>query len=239
MGFADGFRTGANLVNQYRAGQREDEAFKLRQAEAARAEEQFGWQRAAQERAQKQASDLDGLTQQLRGLHPSQGYAPGTSLQAPPGYDPDMGPKVPEGLAEATAAIPSQGIKIAVPPTGAAATELMRNMALVKGDLGAATTLENRAKDQKWEEAFAGALQEYTGAPEQIGPTAKFMNRKSGSVTMGPPDKNGVVRISVVKPDDDATFLELSRPQQAQLYAAAKLMSVDPQRALSIMGDDE
>ena len=235
VGFAGGFRTGAGLVSQYRAGVRADEEAAMRKAEAARAEEQHSWQRTEQERLQKKNAELDDQSQRLRGLHPSQGYAPGTSLQAPQGYDPDMGPKVPEGLAEATTAIPSQGIKIAVPPTGAAATEIMRNMALIKGDLGAATAFEDRAKGQKSDEAFAGYLKEYDGTPEQIGPTAKYLNSNSRSITMHAPEKNGMVPLSIVHPDGESTLLKLSKAQQAQLYAAGKLMRQDPQRALSIM----
>lgn len=227
MGFADGFRTGEGLVNRYRAGVRADEEAALRKTEAARAEEQFGWQRTAQERLQKQNTELDGINQQLRGM--PQGYNANTGQQAPDtsGADPTAWSS-PEQRQ-------NYGMQIAKPPTGVAATELMRQAALVKGDYNASITLEDRSKSQKWEEAYAGALKEYTGAPEQIGPTAKYLNSNSRSITMGAPGKNGIVPLSIAKPDGEAMFINLSKPEQAQLYAAGKLMSTDPQRALSIM----
>ena len=227
MGFADGFRTGEGLVNRYRAGVRADEEAALRKTEAARAEEQFGWQRTAQERLQKQNTELDGINQQLRGL--PQGYNANTGQQAPDtsGADPTAWSS-PEQRQ-------NYGMQIAKPPTGATATELMRQAALVKGDYNASIALEDRSKSQKWDEAFSGALKEYTGAPEQIGPTARYLNQSQGPLMMGPPDKNGIVRVAIRQPDGEATFAKLSRAEQQQIFAATKLMGQDPQRALSVI----
>lgn len=79
------------------------------------------------------------------------------------------------------------------------------------------------------------AFKEYTGAENQIGQTAQYINKNSSRVTMGTPDKDGFVRLSIVNADGGAEFLKLPKQDQAQLYAAAKLMEINPTKALAMM----
>ena len=77
----------------------------------------------------------------------------------------------------------------------------------------------------------------YTGAEDQIGATALHINGTSKSITMGVPDKDGVVQLAVVTPDRRAQFMSLSRDQQARLYAAGQLMERNPIRAFREIAD--
>lgn len=86
------------------------------------------------------------------------------------------------------------------------------------------------------DELLRNAMASYTGEESQIGATAKYLNTNSKRITMGSPDKDGLVQLSVVTPDGRAEFMNLPQAQQAQLFAGAQLMGTDPERALQLIG---
>lgn len=87
------------------------------------------------------------------------------------------------------------------------------------------------------EAAIGRHLVEYKGSKEQVGETAGFVNKNSKSLTMGTPDKNGLVPLAVVRPDGEAVFLSLSKQDQAKLYAAGNILQLNPTRALAMMSE--
>lgn len=101
---------------------------------------------------------------------------------------------------------------------------------------GAERTERKGALDEETDTLIGTHLKAYKGTADQIGPTAQFLNTTSRSVTMGMPDKNGIVPLSLVRPDGQASFLQLSKADQAQLYAAGQIMEKNPQRALDMIG---
>lgn len=121
------------------------------------------------------------------------------------------------------------------------ATELDRigaleKLAVARRDVGSMERLGGQRKLAEEDQLFAGALKEYTGAEDQIGGTASYLNTNSKRITMGSPDKDGFVQLSVVRPDGRAEFMNLTRQDQAKLYAAGRLMEVNPARAMELMG---
>ncbi|HQT19128.1 MAG TPA: hypothetical protein PLE48_13400 [Thiobacillus sp.] len=100
---------------------------------------------------------------------------------------------------------------------------------------GERTERKGQAEDAS-DEIFKSSIKEYTGAPEQIESTARYLNQNSARISMGSPDANGFVRISVVAADGTAEFVKLTRQDQAQLYAAGRLLETNPAKALEIMG---
>lgn len=145
----------------------------------------------------------------------------------------------PEGGAPAQAPSPAQAPKPTValrPMTEVDRLGGLLNIATAARDLSAMNTLGAARTKAQEDQQFGSWLKEYTGAPDQIGGTAQYLNTTSKRITMGAPGKNGMVPISFVQPDGQAEFLNLSRQDQAQLYAAGKLMDTNPTRALEVMG---
>lgn len=96
--------------------------------------------------------------------------------------------------------------------------------------------LDNAKRAQAWEKGFGEHLAAYTGSPEQIAETVKYLNKHSNSLTLGTPDeKTGLAKVSVVTPDGNSVFLQLSRADQARLYAAGKMLGTHPVQALKEM----
>lgn len=105
-----------------------------------------------------------------------------------------------------------------------------------KGDAAGQEALRKAGHEIAWTEGFGSHLKGYTGTDEQIGEAAKNINRNSQSLSMGAADKNGFRSVSVVAADGNAHFLKLSKQEQAQLYAAEKMLATHPEKALAIMG---
>lgn len=112
---------------------------------------------------------------------------------------------------------------------------LQAQFAAAKGDMAALNQLDAEGRAVAEDGMIAERLKGYTGAPEQVAGTRVWLNQNSRRLTMGAPDKNGLVRLSVVTPDGEAEFLKLSRQDQATLYAAAGLMERNPVRALQMI----
>lgn len=122
-------------------------------------------------------------------------------------------------------------------PTRGAAEDILARMALIKGDTAGYRAAMGNKRTMELDDLVAGKMKEYTGSDEQIGASAAWLNESSQRITMGDPDKNGLVRMSVVRPDRKAEFIKLSKADQAKLYAAGHLMEMDPARALAMIGD--
>jgi hypothetical protein len=112
---------------------------------------------------------------------------------------------------------------------------LQSTLAAARGDVAGMEALRGARKDIEWTDGYGAKLKEYNGSPEQIGATLTHLNQNSRSVTMGKPDKDGFVQLSVVKPDGEAAFARLTKQDQAKLYAASSLMELNPQRAFDLM----
>jgi len=108
----------------------------------------------------------------------------------------------------------------------------LEGVAIARRDAGSLERIGAARQSAEEDEFIAQAIKGYTGAEDQIGTTALHINGTSKSITMGAPDKNGVVQLAVVTPDRRAQFMSLSRDQQARLYAAGQLMERNPTRAL-------
>jgi hypothetical protein len=223
----------------------------------ARAAEEFGWRRDAAARQRAQEAEVDSLTQQL--TRPNAGnyaFAPqgtgmgGTGLRGAMPADaadtasvpaigglrmPAQGDAAPAATGLRAPTMPDRPLTFNQAPTGASAEELLGRIALTKGDTQGFRASQVAARGLREDDLFKERLKEFTGSPEQIGSTMSYLNQNSRSVTMGKPDKDGFVQLSVVKPDGDAAFARLTKQDQAKLYAAAGLMEVNPQRAFDMM----
>ena len=112
---------------------------------------------------------------------------------------------------------------------------LQAQFAAAKGDMAALNQLDAEGRAVAEDGMISRMLKEYTGTSEQVAGTRVWLNQNSQRLTLGTPDKNGLVRMSVVSPSGEAEFLKLSRQDQATLYAAAGLMERNPVRALQMM----
>lgn len=124
-----------------------------------------------------------------------------------------------------------------LPPTKTDVEDILARMAILKGDASGFRAAMSNKQAMAADELVSSKMKEYTGSEEQIGASAAWLNEFSPRVTMGQPDKNGMVRISVVRPDKKAEFMRLSKADQAKLYAASHLLDVDPMRAMSMISD--
>lgn len=253
--FQSGFKLGGDAYNQAERNRLAQEELAMAKERDARAAEQFGWARDANTRQRAQEAEVDSLTQQLtRPNADNYAFAPrgtgtgGLGLRgAMPADAADTASVPPIGLrmpaqgepAAATGlrapAMPDRPLTFNQAPTGAAAEELLGRIALTKGDTAGFRAAQTNARTFREDDIFKSRLQEFKGTPEQIGSTMSYLNQNSRSVTMGKPDKDGFVQLSVVKPDGEAAFTRLTKQDQAKLYAAAGLMEVNPQRAFDMM----
>lgn len=112
----------------------------------------------------------------------------------------------------------------------------LEGIALAKKDMGAIERLGTQRQALEEDSFIADAMKSYRGTEDQIGGTAAYINANSKRVTMGAPGKNGFVPLSIVGTDGRAEFLNLSKQDQAKLYAAGQLLERNPTRALEIMG---
>lgn len=232
------------------------EELAMQKEREARAAEQFGWARDAEARQRAKDAEVDALTQQI--TRPNAGnyaFAPqgsgtgGLGLRGAMPADAADTASVPPvgGLRMPAQGEPAASTGLRAPqmadrpltfnqaPTGADAEEILGRLALVKGDTAGFRASQVAARTFREDDLFKNRLKEFTGSPEQIGSTMSYLNQNSRSVTMGKPDKDGFVQLSVVKPDGDAAFARLTKQDQAKLYAAAGLMEVNPQRAFDMM----
>lgn len=254
--FQSGFKLGGDAFNQAERNRLAQEELAMQKEREARAAEQFGWARDAEARQRAKDTEVDALTQQITrpnagnyALTPSGPGTGGMGLRNTMPADAADTASVPpmRGLR-----MPAQGEPAAAPglrapqmadrpltfnqaPTGAAAEDILGRLALVKGDTTGFRASQAAARGFREDDLFNERLKEFTGSPEQIGSTMSYLNQNSRSVTMGKPDKDGFVQLSVVKPDGDAAFARLTKQDQAKLYAAAGLMDVNPQRAFDMM----
>lgn len=254
--FNTGFRLGSDMFTQAQRNTLAREELALAKERDARAAEEFGWRRDAEARQRTKDAEVDSLTQQLTrpnagnyALAPSGTGTGGMGLRGTMPADAADTASVPPigGLrmpaqgdaAPATGlrapAMPDRPMTFNQAPTGAAAEELLGRIALTKGDTTGFRASQAAARGFREDDLFRDRLKEFKGTPEQIGATVAYLNQNSRSVTMGNPDKDGFVQLSVVKPDGDAAFARLTRQDQAKLYAAAGLMEVNPQRAFDMM----
>lgn len=127
--------------------------------------------------------------------------------------------------------------------TGAAAVTarkadaLDNNLALTR--LAAArrdsTALQQLTKDRPEAEYGRGMTEKtaaYSGDEAQIAEAIKHINTNHKILTFGDPDKHGMRPMSATMPDGRALFLQLSKAEQARLWAAAQNMGTHPQQAL-------
>ena len=111
----------------------------------------------------------------------------------------------------------------------------LEGIALARKDVSSMANLGAQRQLVEEDAFIADAMKSYTGTEDQIGGTASYINANSKRVTMGAPGKNGFVPLSVVGTDGRAEFLNLSKQDQAKLYAAGQLLERNPTRALEIM----
>lgn len=120
-------------------------------------------------------------------------------------------------------------------PSALETNQGLTRLAAAQRDTGSLATLAKEAGSLRIDQKFGEALKAYKGDPEQIGTAIEYVNGNSKALTMSEPDKNGLVRMAIVTPDKKASFIKLSRQDQAQIFAAHSILQDDPARALAIM----
>lgn len=259
--FQSGFSMGAALYQQAQANKERDEQRKAQEEERKLRMEQLrlglDTQRAAVTREQERAALLRGMRDFATGVDPA---ATSTALNADfdkalaasdaavkaenaaraQGVAPEAAPAMPAVRGGSNAANEAAlTVRTAVDPTAPeyrqGMNRRMLDLALFDGNTQAAQTLQAEGRKMADDDLVAAKVKEYKGTDEQIGATAMWLNETSKRITMGDPDKNGLVRVSVVGPDRRAEFLKLSRADQARLYAAGHLLERNPELALQMM----
>lgn len=142
----------------------------------------------------------------------------------------EMGPQMQSAMPNPAAGLTPRA------PTKLETNQGLAGIAMAQRDVNAMGTLAQQAGVLRIDQKFGDALKAYKNDPDQVNSTIEYLNDSSGKITMGDPDKNGLIRMMVVKPDKRAEYMKLSRQDQAQLYAAGTIMEDDPARALEIIG---
>lgn len=265
-GFNAGTNMARSWINTYQDAKYGDEKRKAEQEERELRLEQIRLGLDAARTAADREKQIDSLSQQLTrpnaenytlaapakaGLRmPEAAPAPamndGAALPAE-GYSLASTPQTQPGITMPEAQAPAVGTLKAAPdnrqatfnaaPTRGAAEDILGRMALLKGDTAGYRAAMGNKRTMEVDDVVAGKMKEYTESDEQIGAAAALLNESSPRITMGDPDKNGLVRMSVVRPDRRAEFIKLSKADQAKLYAAGHVMELDPTRALAMIGD--
>lgn len=262
--FQSGFSMGAALYQQAQANKERDEQRKAQEEERKLRMEQLrlglDTQRAAVTRDQERAALLRGMRDFATGVDPA---ATSTALNADfdralaasdaavkaenaarvQGIAPEAAPAMPampavrggSNAANEAALTVRNAVDPTAPEYRQGMNRRMLDLALFDGNTQAAQTLQTEGRKMADDDLVAAKVKEYKGTDEQIGATAQWLNETSKRITMGNPDKNGLVRVSVVGPDRRAEFLKLSRADQARLYAAGHLLERNPEQALQMM----
>jgi len=262
--FQSGFSMGAALYQQAQANKERDEQRKAQEEERKLRMEQLrlglDTQRAAVARDQERAALLRGMRDFATGVDPA---ATSTALNADfdralaasdaavkaenaarvQGVAPEAAPATPaipavrggSNMANEAALTVRNAVDPTAPEYRQGMNRRMLDLALFDGNTQAAQTLQTEGRKMADDDLVAAKVKEYKGTDEQIGATAQWLNETSKRITMGDPDKNGLVRVSVVGPDRRAEFLKLSRADQARLYAAGHLLERNPEQALQMM----
>jgi hypothetical protein len=117
-------------------------------------------------------------------------------------------------------------------------SSLMSQYAAATGDMNQVRALEQERRATQEDALIGQRLKDYKATPEQIAGTTEYINKNSTRITMGKPDKNGLVRLSVAAADGtDASFSKLSRADQSKIYAAVGLLEINPTRAYQMIGE--
>lgn len=194
-----------------------------------RAKEEFGWKQNDRARADASRAREDAAWSQIEGWQ---------AMQPPAGARNGVFETPSSGQDTGGSAIASQGLGQSFVRTQQSRPDQLRaleGLAVARRDDQGLERISVARQAAEEDEFIAGALKNYTGADDQIGATAQHLNSTSKSIAMSDPDKDGIVRVSVVTPDRRAQFLDLSRQEQARLYAAAQLMQRNPAKAYEMM----
>ena len=112
----------------------------------------------------------------------------------------------------------------------------MAESARLRGDRAQFQSLFEKGQEQVVDDVANDFRKGYEGAEAQVGKAIEYLNATSPGITIGEPDaKTGIRQASIVQPDRKASFLKLSRADQAELYAAAQLMQTNPDRAYKMI----
>lgn len=252
MSFAAGFQLGNRMVGEIEESRRQKVLDERAAKEFARKEQE--WSRADKDREAVDAafSNLNNVqmglnTDAQKQIQSTYGMTPAQISQAGgieglksklASYDVPDAHEL-QNVPDATAAgvqprFDASQVKVSA-PSRSDSLRALQGVAIAKRDATSAASIGEQLRTAEDDDFIASALKGYTGAPEQIGGAAAYLNTNSKRVTMGAPDKNGFVRLSVVGTDGGAEFLKLNRQDQARLYAAAQLMERNPARAIEIM----
>jgi hypothetical protein len=262
--FQTGFQVGSNIAREALARKDREEQIKREEEDRKQAREMRELQmqdiRDRRDR-DKQATDLN--TQALDALMP--GMQPSAAPAAVPA--PAMTPAPPTAAAQALQGVgapaamppaPAQPSPVATAieaATAAPAQAAAPTQAPTYSPEARALALRIRAAAQAGKETTAlmselrtqmdtdferEQFASYTGARDQVGAALGQINKTSPRITASAPDKRGFVRLSVVDPskdDGEATFLKLSKADQAKVWAGAQMMQRNPRRGLEIIGE--
>lgn len=145
-----------------------------------------------------------------------------------------MQPKQQLGLA------PAKKLTANKTPERGAASNILAEMAILKGDTEGFARHKQTAADFDYEDGFNGKVKEFTSvSPEQragmTAPLVEYLNTNNKSITMHEPDKSGIRQISIVNADGKASLTRLTLQDQAKLYAAHMMMETNPTKAMAVM----
>ncbi len=237
--FDNGFNFGMRAFQQALDNKRQEEF-------DARSKQEHGWKEDDRKRVEEQRAQEDDAWKNIE--RPSGAVAPAAPVDAnTPGAAMAVGGLSSSGGTQAQAGggtpaptLPSS-VQESIAAQGSsqsprvAQLKAMQGIAIARRDMGSLERLGRDLQTAEEDDFIAQSIKRYRGADDQVGATAQHINSTSKTISMGDPDKNGVVRLSVVTPDRRAQFLKLGQADQARLFAAAQLMERNPTRAYEMI----
>lgn len=145
-----------------------------------------------------------------------------------------MQPKQQLGLA------PAKKLTANKAPERGAASNILAEIALLKGDHEGFARHKQTAADFDYEDGYNSHMKTALSADDKqraslFSPLVGYLNTNSKQLTIGKEDKKGFRDVSITTADGEAMFARLSKQDQAKLYAAHMMMESNPTKAMAVM----
>ncbi len=261
--FSEALPMGARAHNDYLANKRADAQLKMQQAAEARNQTEFDQKQDTYNKLQSLQKQLTNPNADNYSLgNSATEFAPGPAIDAPMNIN-DKLPEVPqlglttgvklggEGMKAQSGGegmqpkqqlglAPAKKLTANKTPERGAASNILAEMAILKGDTEGFARHKQAAADFDYEDGFNGHMKTALSADDKqraalFDPLVGYLNDNNKQITMGDPDAKGFRDLAITTAGGKAMFARLSRQDQAKLYAAHMMMESNPTKAMAVM----
>ncbi len=258
--FVNAIPLGMKASNDWQANERADAQLKMQQAAEARTQTKF-------DQEQDTYNKLQVLQKQLTNPN-ADNYSLGNSAtEFAPAIDAPMNindklPEVPQLGLTTGVKLGGEGMKVQSgegmqpkqqlglapakkltankTPERGAASNILAEMAILKGDTEGFARHKQTAADFDYEDGFNGHMKTALSADDKqraalFDPLVGYLNDNNKQITMGDPDAKGFRDLAITTAGGKAMFARLSKQDQAKLYAAHMMMESNPTKAMAVM----